>query len=223
VAGSDPVSRALQRIALFAGLPDDRLEELARGALLHRYPRGQIVCHRGEPGDRAFVIVSGAVDLIIDSPDGRELILVRLEAGEHFGEMALVDDHRRSATARTAAPTELVAVLRSAFLQALDDHPEMSRHIIRSLVQRLRVADAKLEAFAYLDAAGRIARALIDLGSESGQMLAVSHEELGHMAATSRPTTTRILDEWESEGYVELARRGIVLKDSDALTALAQL
>jgi CRP-like cAMP-binding protein len=51
----------------------------------------------------------------------------------------------------------------------------------------------------------------------------VSHEELAHMAATSRQTTTRILGEWEEEGYVDLSRRGILVKDADTLHLMAQL
>jgi CRP-like cAMP-binding protein len=208
---------------LFAGLSEAQLERVAGRALRQRFPRGHTIFNRGDPGDRAYIIVEGAVDLVIDSPDGRELILSRLEAGEHFGEMALVDDLRRSAAARAASSTELVVVLRQAFLEALDEQPEMAREIIRSLVQRLRAADEKIEAFAYLDAGGRIARVVMELDRGRNQTLQVSHEELSHMAATSRQTTTRVLGEWEEQGYVELARRGILVKDPVALSALAEL
>jgi CRP/FNR family cyclic AMP-dependent transcriptional regulator len=208
---------------LFAGLSDGQLDGLAASALYQRYRRGQTIFRRGEPGDRAFVIVAGTVDLVVDSPDGRELILTRLGPGEHFGEMALVDDLLRSATARAATPTELVVLLRHTFLDTLSRHPEVSMQIIRSLVQRLRVADDKLEAFAYLDAAGRVARTVLELDHGRSQPLEISHEELSHMAATSRQTTTRILGEWEEQGFVELSRRGILVTDATALTVLAQL
>jgi CRP-like cAMP-binding protein len=98
----------------------------------------------------------------------------------------------------------------------------MSRHIIRSLVDRLRVADEKLEAFAYLDAEGRLARTLLEL-ARVGHEISLSHEELASMAATSRQTATRVLGEWEDAGFVDLARRGINVKDREALLALAQL
>lgn len=223
MTGAETLTTALQRIPLFAGLPAEQLRSLAAEALRHRYVRGQVVFSRGDAGDRAFIIVDGAIDLVIDSADGRELILSRLGQGEHFGEMALVDDHQRSATARAAVPTELVVVLRRTFLQALEQQPEMARHIIRSLVQRLRAADEKIEAFAYLDAEGRVARTLIELDGKQGESIKVSHEELAHMSATSRQTTTRILGEWQDDGYVQLSRRGIVVKDQEALELLAQL
>ena len=99
----------------------------------------------------------------------------------------------------------------------------MSRQVIRSLVERLRMADEKLEAFAYLDAEGRIARMLLDVATSEQEHVSLSHEELSHMSATSRQTTTRILGEWEEHGYVQLARRGITVTDRHALEALAQL
>lgn len=219
--GVESDTEALQRIPLFAGLSEEQLAALAAEAIHHRYERGEIVFHRGDAGDRAFIILSGAVDLVIESADGRELILSRLAAGEHFGEMALLDDLSRSATARAAAPAELMAVLRQTFLRALHGESEMGQRIIRSLVQRLRAADEKLEAFAYLDAEGRVARVVLDLLRD--ERVQASHEELAHMAATSRQTTTRVLGDWEEAGYVTLSRRGLAVKDMDALQALAQL
>ena len=218
----ESTSQALRRFPLFAGLPDDQLDWFVSQTLHQRYGRGEIVFHRGDPGDRAFVILTGAVDLVVESADGRELILARLPAGEHFGEMALVDNNERSATARTSAPSELVAVLSETFNRALAERPETSRAIIRALVQRLRTADQKLEAFAYLDVEGRIARVVLEL-ARAGGVIRLSHEELSHMAATSRQTATRVLGEWEEAGFVTLARRGISVQDPEALEALAQL
>lgn len=216
-------SEALRRLNLFAELPEVQLATLAGTALYETYDRGEVLFHSGDPGDRAYVIQSGAIDLVIESANGRELILSRLEAGEHFGEMALVDDRDRSATARAAEPTKVVVVLRRAFIQALEDEPEMSREIIRSLVQRLRTADEKLEAFAYLDVKGRIARTILELDRGQGKIIHVSHEELSNMAATSRQTATRVLDEWEDAGWIDLVRRGLRATDVDALTAVAEL
>jgi CRP-like cAMP-binding protein len=214
---------ALRRITLLDGLDDQHLEVFATRTLRKKYGRGETIFSRGDSGDRAYVILSGAVDLVIESPDGRELILARLEDNEHFGEMALLDDQERSATARASEPTELLVILRENFLQVLQQSPDMSREIIRALIQRLRVADEKLEALAYLDAEGRIARMVLDLAREDAGSISVSHEELGHMAATSRQTTTKILGEWEELGYVQLVRRGVNIQDRRALEILAQL
>jgi CRP/FNR family cyclic AMP-dependent transcriptional regulator len=218
----ESISQALRRFPLFAGLPDDQLDWFVSQTLHQRYARGEIIFHRGDPGDRAFVILSGSVDLVVESADGRELILARLQAGEHFGEMALLDNSERSATVRASAPSEFVVVLSETLNRALAERPETSRAIIRALAQRLRSADQKLEAFAYLDVEGRIARVLLEL-AKGGDQIRLSHEELSHMAATSRQTATRVLGEWEEAGFVTLARRGISVNDPGALETLAQL
>jgi CRP-like cAMP-binding protein len=219
---TESVREALRRFPLFAHFPEEQLQWFVAQTLQQRYRRGEVIFNRGDQGDRAFVILTGAVDLVVESPDGRELILARLGPGEHFGEMALVDGGSRSAAARAASRSELVVVLRDTLMRALSEEPDLSWHIIRSLVQRLRVADEKLEAFAYLDAEGRMARALLDVAGAATDVRA-SHEELSHMAAISRQTATRILGEWEQAGYVALARRGITLTDRPALVAMAQL
>jgi len=213
---------ALQHMPLFSGLPESGLRELAAFTLHQRFPRGHTIFCRGDSGDRAFIILQGEVDLIVDSPDGRELILARLGPGEHFGEMALIDDLVRSATARTASATELVVVLRSTFLRAMEGRPEISMHIIRVLAQRLRASNEKLESFAYRDAKSRIARTVLELDRTHAEPVHVSHEELSNMSATSRQTTTRILGEWEASGYVELGRRGILVKNVEALSVMAE-
>jgi CRP/FNR family transcriptional regulator, cyclic AMP receptor protein len=220
---SEGIASALRHISLFSGLSEEQLSQLERHTLSQHVARGEFIFSRGDQGDRAYVILSGAIDLTIDSPDGRELILARLGVGEHFGEMALVDDLARSASARAAHPTELVVVLRQAFMQAIRDDPDVSMEIIRSLVRRLRATDEKLEAFAYLDAEGRIARVVLDLHRQQTGTVAVTHEELAHMAATSRQTTTRMLDEWREQEYVTLTRRGITVRDEEALALLAGL
>jgi CRP-like cAMP-binding protein len=212
---------ALRQIPLFTGLSDEQIELLAPHTITQRFPRGHTIFQRGDHGDRAYVITSGAIDIVIDSPDGRELILARLGAGEHFGEMALMDDLTRSASARTAEPSEVLMVLREAFLMAIRQDPDVSMQIIRSLVQRLRATDEKMEAFAYLDAEGRVARCVLTLHRQNQGTIRVSHEELAHMSATSRQTATKVLDEWQDLGYVALTRRGITVNDHEALLLLA--
>lgn len=220
--GAASIHEALRRLPLFAEFPEEQLQWFAAQTLLQRYRRGDVIFTRGDRGDRAFVILAGTVDLVLESADGRELILSRLGPGEHFGEMALVDGGTRSATARAAAPVQLVVMLRDTLMRALAEEPDLSWYMIRSLVQRLRAADEKLEAFAYLDAEGRVARVLLRLSNEGAEIHA-SHEEISHMAAVSRQTATRILGEWEQEDYVSLARRGITVTDRGALQTLAQL
>src|SRR3954447_22979411 len=123
MSDSGSVREALGRFPLFAGVPDEQLQWFVSRILHQRFKRGETIFSREDDGDRAFFILSGAVDLVIESPAARELFLARLQSGEHFGAMAVVDDAVRSAAARPAAPTELVVVLRETFMRALAEEP----------------------------------------------------------------------------------------------------
>jgi len=97
------VTELFSRVALFEGIaPEDRVA-LAKAAALRTYRRGETIVEQGQPGDAFYVIVKGRVAVAIVAPDGREVVLNSLGEGEHFGEMALLDDAPRSAPARSAA------------------------------------------------------------------------------------------------------------------------
>src|SRR5215472_12277575 len=93
----------LARAPLFAGLPRRLLGRLAPRFFEKTYHPGEIVFHEGDPGRALFVVLEGAVEIIQISAQG-EYLLRTLGPGDAFGELALVDDFPRSATARVANP-----------------------------------------------------------------------------------------------------------------------
>src|SRR5258708_38383214 len=92
------ITEALRRVPLFGTLTDDQIRELTRVARRHRYERDEVVFYQGDPGDSFYVILSGQVKVSVSSAEGQEAILVMLDRGESFGELALLDDQSRSAT-----------------------------------------------------------------------------------------------------------------------------
>ncbi|HEX2513179.1 MAG TPA: cyclic nucleotide-binding domain-containing protein, partial [Chloroflexota bacterium] len=104
------IATALRGVPLFRLLSGRQLTELARVARRYRYGAGQRVFSQGDAGDTFYVILSGQVKVSVMSPEGQEAILVVLDAGEGFGEFALLDDQPRSATIEATLPTEAVAL-----------------------------------------------------------------------------------------------------------------
>lgn len=101
----------------------------------------EIIFRQGDQGDRLYIVVDGEVEIIKQDPGQRELVLGKLGPGGCFGEMALVSDSPRMATARTMTSTNLLAVDRQAFHALFASHPPL-RHMFQQLIdQRLR-ADA---------------------------------------------------------------------------------
>jgi hypothetical protein len=124
-------TEALSRVKMFAALPAPQLEALARAAVLQSVPAGTIVIRRGDPGEEAFVVVSGR--LWVDAPE-RQVELVPYDV---FGEIALLHDVPRTATVTALVDVTLLSLHRSAFVPAVTGTPD-----VRTAAQAL--ADKRL-------------------------------------------------------------------------------
>jgi CRP/FNR family transcriptional regulator, cyclic AMP receptor protein len=137
------VAELLARTPLFAELGQDDLEHLAEMARIRTYQRAEVIVREGEPGTGCFMIASGKVEVVKGMHAAPPAVLATLEAGEFFGEMAVIDDHPRSATVRALDETECVAIRRADFLETLQRRPEIAIRLLPILVRRLRQAEAR--------------------------------------------------------------------------------
>src|ERR1700759_3913008 len=108
------------------------------------FKAGETIIREGEEGDTAFFIVSGMVNVAVGS--GNQIRTVgRLETGEVFGEMSLIDPGPRSATVIAASDTECLAASYQDFVAAIEENPERAVGFMKTLVRRLRKMNELLE------------------------------------------------------------------------------
>ena len=124
--------KALRAIEMFAPLPAPTLEALASSLTRVSVPAGESVFRQGDHGDRFYIVDSGEIEIEID---GREANV--LGPGDHFGEIALLRDIPRTATARARKETQLYALDRNAFLGAVTGHASSSEAAETVVVARL--------------------------------------------------------------------------------------
>ncbi|HVM63950.1 MAG TPA: patatin-like phospholipase family protein [Acidimicrobiales bacterium] len=155
---------------LFRDLPDDALGRIATRARLTRWPEGAIVFRQGDAGDAAYIVRSGAVE-VLTGADAAETV-ASLGADSVVGELALLTGESRSATLRTTAPTELVAIDRADFEAMLAEQPsiglELSRQLSRRLVDTTRLLRAEVPtrvAGVWGNGARDLATALLEEGT----------------------------------------------------------
>src|SRR5438093_3347343 len=178
----------LLRLHPFLGaLTDVEIRELLKRALTRHLPADAIVFRKDDPGDGLYGVLAGTVLIVAESAEGKELILNRHDAGEFFGEVALLDGEGRSATARTREASDLVFLGRGEFLAFLSQRPEAMLRIMALLCARLRRATNLVEDSAFLNASSRLAKqviALVDRGDPGKEpkrapTLGLSQKELG--------------------------------------------
>ena len=113
------------------------------GSALRVVQADEILFREGDPGDVAFVVESGAVE-IFRIKGKQEVVLATLERGSLFGEMALIDDQPRSANARASSESVVKQIGRKEFLQHLRSSPDAAFKMMQQLVAIIRQLNDKL-------------------------------------------------------------------------------
>jgi CRP-like cAMP-binding protein len=138
----------LDGLALFQNLTSAERRMLAEIGERLQVPAGTVLFQEGAPGDALYVILSGEVRVIRVVPGTGEEVLAVLSPGSTCGEMALIDDFPRSATAVTDGDATLLVISKAAFGTLLHERPELAAKILRalcrSLSDRLRETNDKI-------------------------------------------------------------------------------
>jgi Tfp pilus assembly protein PilZ len=143
--------KILSRIPLFEEFSDMELEEFARAMVKEDLRPGDGVFEEGDVGDKMYVIIRGSVDIIKDTGKGPGQILVTLQPGDFFGEMSLIDDAPRSATAMASTEALVLSISKKDLMLLLDNAPTIAAKIYKFFVftlnQRLRETNEKIKSF----------------------------------------------------------------------------
>ena len=205
-------SSVFRRVALFADLDAAQLQALSRLATVRHVAAGAPILREAEPGDLFFALVRGEVKVFVDSPDGREVVLTHLQAGDFFGEMALLEGEPRSASVTALTESELVAIAREDLFSLLARDFTLTRKVLQTMSARLRRSNEVIESLALQDVGGRLARYLVRLADESGQVpvdgyFAVhrpTHQEIANSIGATRETVTRMLKQFEDRKLIRI-------------------
>lgn len=135
----------LARTPLFAGLPRRLLGRLAVQLFEKAYVPGEVIFRQGDPGKGLFIVLDGDVEVIRESLQGEQR-LASFGVGTAFGELALIDDLPRSATARATGPARLLILYRSHFEGLVAGDRAIAfvvmQNLLRTLAGYIRVASA---------------------------------------------------------------------------------
>jgi len=126
-----------------AGSLDGQLQAFARAGSSRDFSAGQVIFSAGDPGDGFYLVEAGSVQISAAVGDNEPRVLATIGPGDFFGEMAVLDDAPRSATARAAAETKVRFLSREELLQLLDLNPRLALNLIREFSRRMRAVNQK--------------------------------------------------------------------------------
>lgn len=129
-------AEVLSKVPLFAGIDRARLKLLAFTSERVTCASGDIVFRQGDAGDKAYVVLDGQVEVIVESPAG-DTVVATIGRHQIFGEMALLASRPRTTTIRAGSPTQLLALRQDVFVRLVKEDAGIALGITRVLIDRL--------------------------------------------------------------------------------------
>lgn len=226
------IADAMRDTALLGDSKADAVDALADQGSIRHYRRGTYLFHQGDESDDVFFLWEGRIEVSSLSITGHRQLHTTLDHPQFFGELGVLGDLRRTATAMALDDSFVWAVRGGIFVDFLADHFEATRALLRALAGQIQSSEAFVEDLLYLDLKGRVAKRLLQLVTPSldelppdGTVLpsVVTHADLASLSGGSRENVTRILSDFQRRKLVERDGRRYVLTNVAGLRRLAGL
>jgi CRP/FNR family transcriptional regulator, cyclic AMP receptor protein len=223
---SEDTAELLSRIPVFAELGSDDLGRVAQVAVPRTYTGQEVIFREGDDSDTCYIVRSGHARAIRQHSDGRTITLARFGPDDIFGELAMFDNERRSATVEALDDLQTVAIPGSAMRGLLERHPEIAVKLVIALGRRLRAANERLSRQSFQTVQSRVAAVLDQLveqarsegeGGQRDVLVTATQAELAQLAGSSRESASRFLAVLERAGVISQGRGRLTVHDPAAL------
>lgn len=224
-ASSEDTIALLHRVPAFSALAENDLARVAEVAVPRRFDAGGVVFREGDESSTCYVVRCGRARAVREHQDGRSITLAQFGPGDIFGELAMFDDERRSATVETLEDTEVIAILAGDMKRLLHEHPDIAVKLLSALGSRLRESNERLARQSFQTVQSRVAAVLAQLvaaaqaeGAGDDDVLITSTQaDLAQLAGSSRESASRFLAVLERAGIITQGRGKLIVHDAAAL------
>jgi CRP/FNR family cyclic AMP-dependent transcriptional regulator len=226
VGSAQDTVRLLGRVPVFETLAPPDLERVAQVAVPRSFAAHQVIFREGDASDTCYVVESGHARAVREHADGRSIALAHFGPGDIFGELAMFDDERRSATVEALQDVTAIAILGADMRRLLREHADISYKLVISLGRRLRDTNERLARQSFQTVQSRVAGVLAQLveqaraeGAQDGDVLVIATQaEVAQLAGSSRESASRFLAVLERAGIVTQGRGRLTVHEPDALS-----
>jgi CRP/FNR family transcriptional regulator len=221
----DDIVSLLAKVPVFEAMGPEDLRRVAEVAVPRRFATGQIIFREGDASDTCYVVRSGHVRAVRENVDGRAIALAHFGPGDIFGELAMLDPERRSATLEALDDLEAIAIAGSDMRRLMRQHAEIAAKLAIALARRLREANERLSRQSFQTVQSRVAGVLIQLVEQAQSEgagprdveLKVTQAEVAQLAGSSRESASRFLAVLERANIITQGRGRITVHDPEAL------
>jgi CRP-like cAMP-binding protein len=224
-ASTEDIASLLARVPAFAELGPQELAEVAAVAVPRSFAPGESVFREGDASNTCYVVRDGRARAIREHADGRQITLATFGRGDIFGELAMFDDERRSATVEAIEELDVLAILGSDMRRLMREHADIAVKLAVALVRRLRSTNERLAQQSFQTVQSRVATALAQLvdqaraagAAERDVEVTTTQADLAKLAGSSRESASRFLAVLERAGVISQGRGRLTVHDPAAL------
>src|SRR3954465_12685601 len=160
MARVDDIVSLLAKVPVFEAMGPEDLRRVAEVAVPRRFEAGQVIFREGDASDTCYVVRSGHARAVRENVDGRAITLAHFGPGDIFGELAMFDAERRSATVETLDAVDAIAIAGSDMRRLLRDPDGTAVKLVAALGRRLREANERLTRQSFQTVQSRVAGVL---------------------------------------------------------------
>jgi len=212
---------------LFESLTSGQLARLEQRARMRRLAKNTVVYLPSDAANSVFVLAEGRIKLCSLTANGKEAILAFVEAGELFGELALLDDSVRDEYAETVLPSTIFLLPTEELMVLMEESPQLSLGVTKLFGWRRQRIERRLKSLLFRSNREKLVHLLLDLAERYGKptseglLLAIklSHQDFASIIGATRETVTVTLGEIQAEGLIAISRQKLVIRDLERLAA----
>ena len=217
-------------VPIFSGMSAADLDAILRDARSVRYPKDNSVFDQGTEAHSFFVLLHGHLRVEKMTPQGQQIVVRYVSAGELFGVAQAMGLKEYPATAIAVVDSVALSWPSKAWPQLIARFPALAAGALQTVGSRLQDTQARVLEMSSEQVEQRVAHALLRLAKQAGRKVEqgveidfpISRQDVAEMTGTTLHTVSRILSAWEQQGLVEGGRQRIVLRDPHKLFSLAE-
>ena len=224
-ASAEETAALLAQVGVFSQLGRAELEQVAEVAVPRSFHAGEVVFREGDESNTSYIVRDGHARAVRQHSDGRTLTLANFGPGEVFGELAMFDSDRRSATIEAIDDLDLLAILGADMQRLMREHPDIAVKLVVTLGRRLRELNDRLTRQSFQTVQSRVATVLSELvraaqsegAGESDVLITATQAEVAQLAGSSRESASRFLATLERAGVISQGRGKLTVHQPGAL------
>lgn len=201
-------------------LPPVARQEMLKVAKLRQYSAAQRIHGKSDSALGLYGVIEGGIRISSNTLSGEEIVFTRIEEGQWFGELALLDGGDRTHDAHVTVDSTIAILPQAPLLRVCREYPEVYQALVKLLCDHCRQAYSAIDDFLLFTPAQRLAKQIVaKLQLQSSNHLLINQQELGALIGISRQSTNKILKTWEKNGWIKRAYRGLDIISPDSLRA----